>query len=99
ADMGAFVRNVDDLRERTGAHVLAIHHAGKDVARGLRGHSSLLGAVDTEVKIADKRITSPNQRDLEDDLDVRFKLRPVAIGFDATDQRVVSCVVKFLEVD
>jgi len=28
-----------------------LHHSGKDAAKGLRGHSSLLGAVDTELEL------------------------------------------------
>ncbi len=33
-DMGQFVRNVDLIRERTGAHVMVIHHSGKDTSKG-----------------------------------------------------------------
>lgn len=36
-DMGQFVRSVDHLREATGAHVMVIHHSGKDASKGARG--------------------------------------------------------------
>ena len=35
-DMGAFIRNIDRIREETGAHVLIVHHCGKDTAKGAR---------------------------------------------------------------
>ena len=49
--MGAFVVNSDHIRHKTGAHVMAVHHSGKDAAKGARGHSSLKGAVDTEIEL------------------------------------------------
>ena len=36
-DMGAFVRHCDRLRAQSRAHVLIIHHAGKDEGRGAAG--------------------------------------------------------------
>jgi hypothetical protein len=50
-DMGAFVANVDLIRTRLGAAALIVHHTGKDESKGSRGHSSLLGAVDTELEV------------------------------------------------
>ena len=34
ADMTALIRNIDTLRAATGAHVVLVHHTGKDTARG-----------------------------------------------------------------
>jgi 5S rRNA maturation endonuclease (ribonuclease M5) len=48
-DMGAFVKACDRLREETGACVLVVHHTGKDVSKGGRGSSALLGAVDCAI--------------------------------------------------
>jgi RecA-family ATPase len=50
-DMTVAVQSIDAVRAATGAHVLAVHHTGKDQERGARGHSSLRAAVDTEVEI------------------------------------------------
>src|SRR6185437_446689 len=50
-DMGALVMNIDKLRQATGAHVLLIHHSGKDQAKGALGHSLLRAAVDTEIEV------------------------------------------------
>jgi hypothetical protein len=50
-DMGAFITQTGKLQEIYECALLVIHHSGKDVSKGLRGHSSLLGAVDTELEI------------------------------------------------
>ena len=50
-DMTALVAAGDHLRKETGAHVMWIHHSGKDEARGARGHSSLRAATDTEIEV------------------------------------------------
>ena len=99
-DMAAFIKNVDRIRVETGAHVLIIHHTGKDPGRGARGHSSLRAAVDTEIEIkADAggnfsvaRVTK--QRDLPTAGDeFEFSLARVEIGKDEEGRSVYSCVV------
>ncbi|MDA7809258.1 helicase RepA family protein, partial [bacterium] len=63
-DMGAFVDACDRIRHHTGAAVIGVHHSGKDVSRGMRGSSALLGAVDTsiEVKNSDGVICLKNEK-------------------------------------
>jgi len=50
-DMGAFINIIDYIRTQTGAAVLVVHHSGKDTAKGMRGHSALFGAVDSELEV------------------------------------------------
>ena len=50
-DMGAWITGVGNLQRMFNVALMVLHHSGKDVAKGLRGHSSLLGAVDTELEI------------------------------------------------
>jgi hypothetical protein len=50
-DMGLVVENLDGIRRRTGACVLAVHHTGKDTANGARGSSALRAAMDTEIEV------------------------------------------------
>ena len=57
-DMGAFVRNCDKIRQATGAHLMAIHHTGKDEARGARGHSLIKAAADTELEVNKSEFTN-----------------------------------------
>jgi hypothetical protein len=47
--MSTVVDAADRIRRATGACVLLVHHTGKDTSAGARGHTSLLGAVDTEI--------------------------------------------------
>ena len=51
-DMGNFIANCDRVAKVLGCLVLIVHHSGKNEAAGSRGHSSLLGAVDTEIEVA-----------------------------------------------
>jgi hypothetical protein len=86
-DMGAFVANCDLLRHETGAHVLVVHHNGKDSERGARGHSLLRAAADAEMEIAADAngvsLTAKKQRDHIGGDIWRWKLEPVDIGVDA----------------
>lgn len=50
AVMSAIVKACDSVRQRTGATILAVHHAGKDKGKGLRGNSALLGALDFVIR-------------------------------------------------
>lgn len=45
-DMGAMIAILQELQERLDGLVIAVHHTGKDKSQGMRGHSSLSGAVD-----------------------------------------------------
>ena len=50
-DIGYVVANFDSIREQAGCALIAVHHTGKDTARGMRGSSSLQGAVDTSMEV------------------------------------------------
>jgi hypothetical protein len=46
-DMGAMIAILQELQDRLpGSLIVAVHHSGKDGSKGMRGHSSLSGAVD-----------------------------------------------------
>jgi len=92
-DMGKFVRHIDRIRVETGAHVLVVHHSGKDRAKGARGHSSLRAATDTEIEIADGVIRVTKQRAMQGGQEIGFKLMGVEIGRDEDGDAVTSCVV------
>ena len=99
ADMGALVRNVDAIRQETGAHVMLVHHAGKDLARGARGHSLLRAAIDTEIQVSRSDSGAivarvEKQRDLPCEGEFAFVLEPVTLGTDQRGNPVTSCVVR-----
>ena len=50
-DMGAFIHNAGRLQRKLDCALMVLHHSGKDATKGLRGHSSLLGAVDTQLEL------------------------------------------------
>jgi len=97
-DAAMFVRNCDLIREVTGAHVMVIHHTGKDEERGARGSSALRAAVDNEIQVtADWEIISRKQRDQEAPESLHFKLRSVCLGVDEDGVPVTSAVVDAAE--
>lgn len=102
-DMGALVRNGDLIREATGAHLMWIHHSGKDQARGARGHSSLRAATDTEIEVvaisASRTATVTKQRDMECSGAFTFTLKVVELGTNPRGKAVTSCVVEADDAD
>jgi len=48
-DMSAVVDALDRVRMVIGSCVDVVHHSGKDLARGMRGHTSLLASLDTSI--------------------------------------------------
>lgn len=93
-DMGAMVKSLDTLRKATGAHVMVVHHSGKDRARGARGHSLLRAATDTEIEVADGAISVTKQRDLDKAWSSAFALDVVQLGADADGDPITSCIVR-----
>jgi RecA-family ATPase len=97
-DMTAFVKNVDAIRLATASHVMVVHHTGKDLARGARGHNSLRAATDTEIEIAvddfDNRSAKVmKQRDHGGGEQFYFGLQKVDLGHDQDGEAVTSCVL------
>lgn len=100
-DMGQLIAGVDRLRAETQATILLTHHTGKDHERGARGHSSLFGAVDTEIAISGSeghRVATINkQRDGIEGLTFGYTLRQVEVGTDQDGEPVTSCVIEEIE--
>ena len=90
--MGAVIRNVDRIRAMTGAHVMVVHHTGKEQAKGARGHSSLRAATDTEIEVTGdsgsvRQATVTKQRDHVSGDKFGFELRSVDLGVDEDGER------------
>ncbi len=77
-DMGLLIAAAVEIRRVTNATVLLVHHPGKDLRKGSRGHSSLLGALDTEVLLKKNNgvltLTCEKQKDAEEFEPIRMKL-------------------------
>ena len=94
-DAAMFVKNCDLIREATGAHVMVVHHTGKDEVRGARGSSALRAAVDTEISVTSEgEIVCKKQRDMAYAEPLHFTLRSVTLGMDEDREPVKSAVVE-----
>jgi RecA-family ATPase len=97
-DMGALIRNGDRIREQTGAHLMFVHHGGKDRDRKTRGHSSFFGALDTAIEITVSETTGNRtgkvrkQKDGEDGITFAFRLEQVILNGSGPEP-ITSCVV------
>jgi hypothetical protein len=88
-DMGAFIQATGKIQNRYRCSLMLLHHAGKDTTKGLRGHSSLLGAVDTQMEIMRFPETSKGvifmskQKDGEDGQ--RYGFEAITVDIDRSD--------------
>jgi RecA/RadA recombinase len=97
-DMGRVVAACDLLSKQLECTVAAVAHPGKDVARGMRGGSALLGGLDTVIQLEkdDNGIrtwTIEKQKEGEDGLTGQFKLHVLAIGEDDDGDEITSAVI------
>ena len=96
-DMGAILEGAKQLQSFTDGLVVLVHHTGKDVNQGMRGHSSLFAAMDATVAL--KRNGDSRQwevakaKDGSDGKSHAFKLRVVELGEDDDGDPITSCVV------
>ena len=78
--MTAVIESLDTVRLASGATILVVHHSPK-IGGGLRGHSSLHGACDTEIEVSrdDKHILvkCAKQKDAEAFADINLWWKPV----------------------
>ena len=102
ADMGKIIAGSSLLSELTGSLVILIHHSGKDESRGLRGHSSLLAALDAVIEVKrdsnDKRWWRLEKaKDGEDGISHVFELEVADLGDDDYGLPMTSVSVRELE--
>ena len=95
-DMGLLISHADRIREECKATVHFIHHSGKDLAKGARGHSSLRAATDTEIEVKnvnDRHIVKiTKQRDGEMGREYAFDLKVVVLGKNESGKEISTCV-------
>jgi hypothetical protein len=102
-DMTSFVSNVDRIKKETGAHVMIVHHTGKDEAKGARGHSSLRAATDTEIVMKKGHVgkqafaKDDKQRDMPGQNEYPFDVEEIILGHDSEGTPVGSLVVVPIE--
>jgi putative DNA primase/helicase len=98
--MGAILSGCKALQNLTQSLIILIHHTGKDESRGLRGHSSLLAAVDSciEVRLDDDTRTWMVTKSKDDGAGIEFcfELSVESLEVDEEDEVITSCAIKSL---
>jgi putative DNA primase/helicase len=101
--MGLIIAAAKELQTLIGGLVILVHHTGKDASKGLRGHSSLHGALDAAIEVrrdGDRREwLIAKAKDGEDGQSYPFKLEVVEIGTDEDGDTVTSCTIKELDAN
>lgn len=96
-DMGKIIASAKRLASMVEGIVVLVHHAGKTRERGLRGHSSLLAAMDAVIEVVNDggarswRVTKA--KDDSSDVFRDFDLTPYEVGQDIYGP-ITSCAVQ-----
>lgn len=100
-DMGLIIESCKRLQAETDGLVVIVHHTGKDGTRGLRGHSSLLAALDAAIEVSSdgetRKWTLTKSKDGQDGLSHAFRLKVHELGFDEDGDPITSCTVELLD--
>lgn len=100
-EMGKLIEAARTLQAHTGGLVVLVHHTGKNLSAGLRGHSSLLAALDTAIEVnrdGDLRHWSvTKQKDGPDGNKQTFNLLEVLLGTDIDGDPISSCCISEAE--
>ena len=81
--MSRAIAGADRIQKTLRCTVLVVHHSGKDVSRGPRGHGSLSGAADTILAVSrDKMkmtVLVQKQKDDEDGYEIGFRAEKIIL--------------------
>lgn len=95
--MGLIIKGGGDLQRLTDGIVLLVAHEGKDASKGLRGHSSLIAALDGHVVVTkdnDQCIWKIDKaKDGKDGAEHGFELEVLELGLDEDGDKITSCVI------
>ncbi|MCB1357224.1 MAG: AAA family ATPase [Maritimibacter sp.] len=85
--MTAIAQAAERIARAVNAHVMLVHHTGKDVERGGRGSSALRSAVDTEISLAPLKnggvaVAQDKQRSMPKLAAFRFRTEAFVLGQD-----------------
>jgi hypothetical protein len=101
-DMSNVIEASKVMARRTGGLVVLVAHTGKDAAKGLRGHSSLIAALDAAIEVTRdgeaRTWSTAKVKDGKDDTTHGFKLDVEQLGFDEDGDQITSCVVSAADI-
>ena len=98
-DMGRLIRNTQTLARLVDGCAILIAHAGKDASKGVRGHSSQMGAMDFQIEVTRaqgskvRQWTAYKVKDGEDGEKHAFELDCVQVSVKEDGSPIFSCVV------
>lgn len=97
ADMSTIIGNAKRLADMIDGLVILIHHSGKDRSKGLRGHSSLIAALDAAIEVtkceASRSWKVTKAKDDIDGVTYDFDLKPYTVQRDEDGLDVTSCAI------
>lgn len=96
-DMGALIAKLGLIQASlVGVHIMVVHHQPADGRERMRGHGSLLGALDVAAHVtngATRMVQLVKASDFEDDQRIGFALRGIVIGQDDQGDDISAPVV------
>lgn len=98
SDMGRIITNAKTLAAAVGGIVVLVHHSGKDVSRGMRGHSSLFAAMDAVIEVIStatgRTWRVAKSKDSVSGVAHRFELVHHMVGQDEDGLHISSCAIR-----
>ena len=96
ADMGAYIRAAEAIRDAFGCVVIIVHHCGHEGTRP-RGHSSLPGADDAQIAVTREgdfvKLEVEHMRDGPEGTVVIGMAQPIDVGLDSNGRTLTSLVI------
>lgn len=103
-DAGRAIASAKRVAELTGAHVMLVHHTGKDRNAGARGSYSITGNSDTVIELVpldgeDKTVMAVQrkQREAATDPAVVFKIVAVELGEDQDGETITTSGIEVID--
>jgi hypothetical protein len=102
-DMSIVLDNVQIISQRTGAHVLLVHHMNAG-GQKVRGHTSIYANVDQVILVTRdeatkiRTVTLDKAKDEEEGARFQFELPQVVLGIDENGRQVTSCICQPIEM-
>lgn len=105
ADMNAFVDACETIRQTTGAHLMIVHHGGKDTDKNELGNEGLRNAADTVIHVRRKATgielinEAPKGKQKDFDEFKTITLNAVKVHFEQNDSEQSTLILNLREDD
>lgn len=102
-EMAQVIAGAQEVAEAFEAHVLLIHHTGREEDRGGRGSSAIRSNVDSEFTVRNDQdtneavLTTTKQRNIEGGLRFTYSLRKVLLGYDEEGEERTTVIADLMD--